>query len=434
MPTGKAWLYSDNSMPLQAPIIPDYQQIYAAKFSQLAHHVPEQLTPVAAAELYDSGLDAAAATAMASITPQNRQRRSQLQQELNQHLQSLPYGRTLANCTPEDLLVYMQKVYLPRHAGSMLPSGECIAAPSTISNVLSHLRMMFKELGRGSQWIDTTRVGNPAASHQLSQWCTGHDKLSLAAGFKTTSAVAMQPETIKQLLIHLLQQLTAAGLSAYDHAMAARDGFAFCLLWNTGMRGINSREIQLSDFLLPGQQRGSLQAYLHSHGFSTHPGVIQVHPQRTKTLAQNPYQISIPPAEEPVLDTFYWLTAVLSTALLLGQPIQGYLVRTTARGPCRGPPGNPHFSDQPLSSSGLHDRLVRQLKSLSIYHGESLHSFRRGMAQYHIGQGQPAEEVMAQMLLETRRILETVYLPVHRQQTGIKRVRCIAGQARPAML
>lgn len=410
---------------MQAVSMPNYQQVYAAKFCQPSSQAPAQLTFAAAADLYHSGLDAAATTAMASISPQNRQRRASLQQELSLHLQTLPYSKSLLNCTPEDLLVYMQTVYLPCHAGSMLPSGECIAAPSTVSNVLSHLRMMFRELGRGNQWIDATQSGNPAASHQLSQWCKGYDNLSLDAGFRTTSAVAMQPETIKQLLQHFLHRVADPDLSAYEHALAARDGFAFCLLWQTGMRGINAREIQVADFLLPGGPRGSLQLYLQSSTALQHPGVIQVHPLRTKTQSQNPYAISIPPAEEPILDTFYWLKALLATAILVGQPASGYLVRRTARA------GAQHFSEQPLSRSGIYERLKSQLKAIDAYHGESMHSFRRGMAQFKTAAGQSADQVMAQMLLRSKRILDTVYLPLHNQQTGIKRVRCSSGQARP---
>lgn len=419
---------------LQAVPIPDYQQIYAVKFMQPITPTLQPLSPAAAAHLYHCGLDAAANTAMAGINSQNRQRRGQLQQELSQHLHSLPYGTTMANCSPEDLLVFMQAVYIPRHAGTILPDGECIAAPSSIKNTLSHLRMAFKEVGRGNIWDSSATAGNPAASHQLHQWCTGHEKISLTAGFRSTSAVAMRLDTIKQLLGYLLQRLTVAGLSSYEHALAARDGLAFCLMWQTGMRSVNAREIKLSDFLLPGQARGSLQAHLHQHGVHSHPGIIQVHPERTKTHLQNPFLISIPLAAEPVLDTYYWLTAVMATACLIEQPITEQLIRSTGTSGNPRQRSSPCFSEQALSRPGLHSRLVSQLKAIDAYNGESLHSFRRGMAQYLTACGQPAEQTMAQMLLQTKRVLDTVYLPMHRQHNGIKRLRCVPDQATPSML
>ena len=166
----------------------------------------------------------------------------------------------------------------------------------------------------------------------------------------------------------------------------------------------------------------------------SHPGTIQVHPQRTKTHSQNPFQISIPRAAEPVLDTYYWLAAVVATSCVLGQPITGYIVRSSAT----AEPTDASvacFSEKSLSKSGLHSRLVSQLKIIGAYNGESLHSFRRGMAQHTVIEcGQPKEQTMDQMILQTKRILDTVYLPVHRQQTGIKRLRCASGQARPATL
>lgn len=414
--------------------MPDYQQIYAAKFSHQHNTPAQQLDAESAATLYHAGLDAAAGKAMASISPQNRQRRSQVRDELSQHLAALPYGLGLANCSPEDLLVFMEMIYLPRHAGSILPDGTCIVAPSTISNVLSHLRMTFKELGRGDQWDDHSRSGNPAASNQVHAWARGHDKTSISSGFKTTSAVAMTESKIRQLLVHCMQQLTASSSSAYDRALAARDGAAFSLMWQTGMRSVNARTMKIGDFMLPGQAKGSLHAYLHTPSSTSHPGIIQVHPEQTKTHSQNPYSISIPPATEPVMDTFYWLAATVVTAHALGQPITSYVIRSSASSITNHQQSSMRFADQPLSRSGLYSRLVSQLQHINAYDGESLHSFRRGMAQFKAASGQSPDEIMAQMLLQTKHILEAVYLPAHRHQSGVKRLRSAAGQARLAML
>ena len=113
--------------------MPDYHQVYANKLHKRQASHQAQISPEAAAFMYDTGLDAAADKALASVSEQNRQRRNQLRDELNSHLASLPYGRNLDNCTPKDLLVYLQMIYIPRHAGSLLPNGACISAPSTIA-------------------------------------------------------------------------------------------------------------------------------------------------------------------------------------------------------------------------------------------------------------------------------------------------------------
>ena len=77
----------------------------------------------AARSLYNTGPDAAAAEkALASIALLPAQELS-LRDELSMHLSSLPYALTVHKRSPEDLLVYLQRVNIPRHAGSLLPDG-----------------------------------------------------------------------------------------------------------------------------------------------------------------------------------------------------------------------------------------------------------------------------------------------------------------------
>ena len=51
------------------------------------------------------------------------------------------------------------------------------------------------------------------------------------------------------------------------------------------------------------------------------------------------------------------------------------------------------------------------LKAVGAYAGESLHSFRRGMAQHLAAQGQANTTIMQTMMLQTQQILENKYLP-----------------------
>ena len=95
---------------------------------------------------------------------QNRQQRQRIHDELAAFLASTSHQPTLLTCTPEDLLVYLEMVYTKRHAGSLLPNGVLTAAPSSITNAISHMRLIFKELNRGEEWNDTHSYGNPAAA------------------------------------------------------------------------------------------------------------------------------------------------------------------------------------------------------------------------------------------------------------------------------
>lgn len=62
-------------------------------------------------------------------------------QELDSWLGVLPIAmeKSLATCTPADLLVYLKSQWLPNHAGTALQDGTMIASPSGVSGCLSHL-------------------------------------------------------------------------------------------------------------------------------------------------------------------------------------------------------------------------------------------------------------------------------------------------------
>ena len=227
-------------------------------------------------------------TVHASISSQNRQRRHQLAEEVSEFLTLMPHGRTLLTCTPEGILVYLQMVYLPQHAGTRLPSGQTVAAPSSVANVISHSRMIFKELGRGSFWNAQDHAGNPAAGHSISAWSTGYEKCSYAEGFQTTGAQEITEQKVIQLLTHLAGTALSAAEPAYVQALAARDGFASALLWETGLRGVNARTVRLSECTLPDQPQVSVSVYLRANASAsfTHPGILQVKPHHTKTAKQ----------------------------------------------------------------------------------------------------------------------------------------------------
>ena len=230
---------------------PDYAQFYISQFQAPASPSgpPAQFNHSAAAEFYHQGLSSAAATAKHSISDQKWQRREQLKAELSKFLSACPYGHSLQTCSPEDLLVYPVMVYIPQHAGSVLPNGEIIAAPTTMATTISHLCQIFKQFGRGDTWDEQLRHGNPACSYQLHSWQQGHRKISIAADFRTTGAKEMTEAKMMQLqsyLSHLLSQ--DPHLSQAGSALIARDGLAFSLLWATGMRGTNAASIELVDW------------------------------------------------------------------------------------------------------------------------------------------------------------------------------------------
>ena len=147
----------------------------------------------------------------------------------------------------------------------------------------------------------------------------------------------MTEAKVLQLLTHLAESaFLTDSKSALDKAMLARDGFVFCLLWQTGMRGLNAAETTLDDFMLPGLSRGSLKAYLISISStawqSQHPGTIEVHPLKTKTHAVDPYSISLPRASSPE-PTICWMCGSGCWQSTSTQPWQADPSSSTSLGP-----------------------------------------------------------------------------------------------------
>ena len=233
------------------------------------------------------------------------------------------------------------------------------------------------------------------------------------------------------------------GLSAAEKAMFSRDGFAFCLLGQTRLRGINASEIRLEVLRLPGQGRGPVTAYLTSSPGSQlqHPGMIEVQPLRTETQAQNSLSIAVQPAEQLTWDLWLWVLVAHSQAAEAGQPMQSYMVRHTKpvpanlRADSKPRKTDLQFTDQPLSRNGLHQRLKQHLQSISASGGESMHSFKRGVAQQEESLGHEDIAIMDKLLMQTRSVLKGNYLASGRHESGVTRIRSSAAQAtssRPA--
>ena len=403
-----------------------YQQALQSRSCQ---PLQPTLSSAEAHALYQTALQAAAVTSRASISTANRKRRDNVISDLEAFLHRLPYQTTLQNCAPEDIIVYLTSDYIPHHAGSLLPDGKTIVAPSTISNILSHLRMSLKELGRGDSWDEKEQSGNPCCAHRVQQWSSGYDKESKDSGFQSTGAKELTEEKMVKLLTYLTAQcLGPSANSSHDRALAARDAFVFCLMWQTGMRSVNACNIRLQDFMLPGQPRGSVAALIFGVQQPSQPlpSKIEVQPARTKTHQSNPFRIAISRHSNPLLDSMHWLKASHILAAQADAPIQDYLVRPALKC-CKG------FKDQPLTPQSLAARLKVHLSQIGQYEGESRHSFRRGMAQHRTDQGESQSSVQKIMLLKSAAIMKNRYLPKGRHNSGVKRVRSFAGQATPAM-
>jgi len=103
-------------------------------------------------------------------------RRKRAMQELDQWLCSLPalWRKTLLTCSPTDVISFMERSWLAKHGGTVLPDGTTVASPSGVNVCLSSLSTGFSLLGRVGSWSPVTPQGNPIQSAGLLHWHKGY--------------------------------------------------------------------------------------------------------------------------------------------------------------------------------------------------------------------------------------------------------------------
>lgn len=162
--------------------------------------------------------------------------------DLDSWLEHLPAAtvteKSLATCTPADLLVYMESHWLPNHAGTMVPDGSMIAFPSGVSGCLSHLSTGFLLIGRVGDWDpSTTTVGNPVVSTDLAQYRKGYRMQAWRSGYLEGSAVPINSSKVFQLVDYLDHgmQSSTAGLA---QLLVERDIMLLLLMWEKHLSGV----------------------------------------------------------------------------------------------------------------------------------------------------------------------------------------------------
>ena len=191
------------------------------------------------------------------------------------------------------------------------------------------------------------------------------------------------------------------------------------------MRGINACQLQMQDFFLPStaeaaSQPGISKIFLR---FTAEVGdSFLIVPQYLKNVPGiNSCAIQLKVDSNSILDPLRWLHVCMHMAYAVGHPVESFIVRTSSK-------NESGFTEEVISRAGLHDRMVQLMGRLGIYEGESMHSWRRGMAIEMQANGSSNNAIMQQMLISTESVLERCYLPPGLHDTSIKQVRSIAEQ------
>ena len=302
----------------------------------------------------------------------NQQRDAQWEQLDTWSRQQL--GRPAVQCTPDDLIVYLESSFIKQHGRQAAADGSSCPAPSTVKTIVSHLSTKFQQLGRRGTWDCTTGTGNPCDSMELRTFKGGYANLMQEQGFLPTSAKPISEAKLQQLVGLLVEEATAyQQLSPkqqqqqpwYIEALLRRDACIVQYLWDSKRRPAETGSLQTSqlDISFNASGDGQVQALpgiskmCHANRSSRRPKVVQVQGAAGQQLAELLLQY-----QQCLQRTGHNLGRFMFSPLRADK--QGLQV------------------EQGLSTAAMEQRVVGHLKRLQMYEGESLYSIKRGAMQH----------------------------------------------------
>lgn len=138
-------------------------------------------------------------------------------------------------------------------------------------------------------------------------------------------------ESKVQLMLMQLGADCSTAPSALANSTAARDAFAYSLLWATALRGINAREGCISQIWLPASQAQPSQPAMPSLFpiFTLQPGSqVMIVPDRLITsISVNTAGIMLIVQQNPLMDPLRWLNILMHYDHAAHSPITNAIVR-----------------------------------------------------------------------------------------------------------
>ena len=191
--------HSQHRCHAQAPLshaqLPELSTLQQLRLADVKLRTPTQpLGQAAAAARRHSHLAPAARLCNSSTQAVCRRRRANIAAEFSEEMQLL--GGSIAKANDEDTAGFFAGVWLARHTGTMLPTGDQVAAPGSLANAVSDLAAIFDQHGRNGPWISASGTGNPCHSEAVKSLVQGYSKAAFHQGFAESCAV---PLTVEQL-------------------------------------------------------------------------------------------------------------------------------------------------------------------------------------------------------------------------------------------
>ncbi len=361
-----------------------------------------KLTPWQCTDLYNKGLTTAANLQQKSVKAAAVKARKTAARELAHWLQTIHAAgnKTLLTIAPEDMLVYLTQHWLPNHAGSATATGELIAAPGSLSGTKSFLAKEFELLGRTGNWNPATQQGNPMHSMQVKNMLTGYANHAAELGYQKKGAVPLTEAEIQTLLGSMLQMHN--GITDNTQLLLIlRNGLLLSLLWPTCFRGFNAGGVRLDNIVLP--TGGSAVPYLVPTMKLSKGAKLHMLPDTTKNKKGGHCSVTL---TCDVLCFTTWLQLAVQHYAAAKQPITNYLTRPLHV-------RNKVFAEKAMTSSNAWARLIKYLKALDMYKGQSVHSTRRGNMIHKQQQLQESNTEIAEAAMCDKKNVK-YYTDIHR--------------------
>ncbi|CAG2211261.1 unnamed protein product [Mytilus edulis] len=231
-------------------------------------------------------------------------------------------------------------------------------AAGTVQSMLGQLKAIFESNGRGSEWNEITKIGNPVCSPEV-------DKYLHAIQFEQSKSHVVQKQAkplfldkLRSISVHIDDLLLDPVLKSSERFIFLRDQAFFKVQYFSGDRANDlglciSQEVKL----LP---NGDGFLFSHTVGITLGKGKVN--------------EFSILRFDDTLICPVKALERYVEGARALGVDLRfGYLFRTLSK-------NRKDVTDNPVSSNAMYDRLRKYLKKLDIYDGETPHGIRGACA------------------------------------------------------
>lgn len=214
-----------------------------------------------------------------------------------------------------------------------------------------------QDVGRDGDWNSAFGVGNPGASNEVKSYLKAFTSEQLQASVTPKQATPLFPAKLSLLSRHITKKMVEPGLSAASLFLYARDDAVFKCLFFSGDRANNLTLVKSQEILRLPNDNGFL--FDQIWGKSLRDGSSNVFGIRCHTDA------SLCPIA--AIERYFSIASMLGVDLSLG-----FLFRPLS------PVGK--VENKNISAGALQSRLRLYLDKAVVYEGETLHSFRAGVA------------------------------------------------------